>query len=321
PLDDLDRVAAAGEEVGDRLASELIALVLEPVDLDPVVLEAAEATQVLERHFELLALLDDDRRLLDCDGGWRLDPGQDERVGRLLDEVEDVVERADQGVDVLPIERRDERRFEPAPDLVADLVAAMLGVPDLTGSLLRRVVRAEHGFQQARRPRDVRRMLGAQVEEALFGGDEAESHRAQRSGARFALRVLHPARADCAGRIVSCHLGSLARILGAGAAVAGGRAAVLHHPAWGFDPGLRKFDSRQGAPRRALVAMLAVGLTAALTVGLPPHAASAATLPPGFTESVVFSGLTYPTAVRFSPDGRVFVAEKSGIIKVFDSLS
>jgi glucose/arabinose dehydrogenase len=41
---------------------------------------------------------------------------------------------------------------------------------------------------------------------------------------------------------------------------------------------------------------------------------------PGFQESVAFSGLTEPTAVRFASDGRVFVAEKSGIIKVFDGL-
>ncbi|HEY6708018.1 MAG TPA: PQQ-dependent sugar dehydrogenase [Actinomycetota bacterium] len=50
-------------------------------------------------------------------------------------------------------------------------------------------------------------------------------------------------------------------------------------------------------------------------------AARAATLPTGFQESVVFSGLTNPTAVRFASDGRVFVAEKRGVIKVFDSLS
>jgi glucose/arabinose dehydrogenase len=49
--------------------------------------------------------------------------------------------------------------------------------------------------------------------------------------------------------------------------------------------------------------------------------ADAATVPPGFQEEIVFSGLTEPTAVRFSPDGRVFVAEKSGVIKVFDNLS
>ena len=43
--------------------------------------------------------------------------------------------------------------------------------------------------------------------------------------------------------------------------------------------------------------------------------------PPGFTETTVFSGLSAPTAIRFSPDGRVFVAEKAGLIKVFDNLT
>src|ERR687896_2258281 len=51
------------------------------------------------------------------------------------------------------------------------------------------------------------------------------------------------------------------------------------------------------------------------------EAAPAATLPPGFQESTAFSGLTNPTVVRFASDGRVFVAEKSGLIKVFDNLS
>ena len=50
-----------------------------------------------------------------------------------------------------------------------------------------------------------------------------------------------------------------------------------------------------------------------------PGAAGA--LPSGFSETVVFTSLTQPTAVRFSPDGRVFVAEKSGLIKVFDGLT
>jgi glucose/arabinose dehydrogenase len=50
-------------------------------------------------------------------------------------------------------------------------------------------------------------------------------------------------------------------------------------------------------------------------------AAGAATYPAGFTERTVFSGLTNPSAIRFAADGRVFVAEKSGLIKVFDSLS
>jgi glucose/arabinose dehydrogenase len=50
-------------------------------------------------------------------------------------------------------------------------------------------------------------------------------------------------------------------------------------------------------------------------------AASAAVLPSGFTDTTVFSGLTNPTNVRFASDGRVFVAEKSGLLVVFDSLA
>ena len=64
----------------------------------------------------------------------------------------------------------------------------------------------------------------------------------------------------------------------------------------------------------ALLATVAIGLTSSAT-------ASAATYPTGFSEQTVFSGLTNPTAIRFSSDGRVFVAEKSGLIKVFDSLA
>ena len=67
---------------------------------------------------------------------------------------------------------------------------------------------------------------------------------------------------------------------------------------------------------RVLIALAALaGLAAAL-----PSTASAINLQPGFESSVAFSGLTQPIAVQFSQDGRVFVAEKSGIIKVFDGL-
>ncbi len=52
-----------------------------------------------------------------------------------------------------------------------------------------------------------------------------------------------------------------------------------------------------------------------------PGVATAATLPSGFTDTVVFSGLNEPTAIRFSPDGRIFIAQKNGLIKEFDSLS
>ena len=40
----------------------------------------------------------------------------------------------------------------------------------------------------------------------------------------------------------------------------------------------------------------------------------------GFRTRSPSTGSPQPTVVRFSPDGRVFVAEKSGLIKVFDGL-
>ncbi|MDP9228413.1 MAG: PQQ-dependent sugar dehydrogenase, partial [Actinomycetota bacterium] len=43
-------------------------------------------------------------------------------------------------------------------------------------------------------------------------------------------------------------------------------------------------------------------------------------MPSGFQESTAFSGLANPTAISFAPDGRIFVGEKSGLIKVFDGL-
>ncbi|MGH2978995.1 MAG: PQQ-dependent sugar dehydrogenase [Solirubrobacterales bacterium] len=52
----------------------------------------------------------------------------------------------------------------------------------------------------------------------------------------------------------------------------------------------------------------------ATSIGVP--AAGAATLPTGFEERTVASGLTAPTAVDWAPDGRMFVAEKAGRVRV-----
>ena len=68
---------------------------------------------------------------------------------------------------------------------------------------------------------------------------------------------------------------------------------------------------------RALGAVVLAAIAVLLAL---PATGNAAEVPERFEEEVVFSGLTQPTAVRFSPDGRVFVAEKSGLIKVFSDL-
>jgi glucose/arabinose dehydrogenase len=46
-----------------------------------------------------------------------------------------------------------------------------------------------------------------------------------------------------------------------------------------------------------------------------------AAVPAGFTDTAAISGLTAPTNAVFAPDGRVFVSEKSGLVKTFDSLA
>ncbi|MEV0613899.1 LamG-like jellyroll fold domain-containing protein [Nonomuraea sp. NPDC050404] len=60
---------------------------------------------------------------------------------------------------------------------------------------------------------------------------------------------------------------------------------------------------------------------ALILTGLAVLAPQAAALPQRFQKQTVFSGLVAPTNVEFAPDGRVFVAEKGGYIKVFDSLT
>ena len=43
---------------------------------------------------------------------------------------------------------------------------------------------------------------------------------------------------------------------------------------------------------------------------------NAATVPTGFTDSTVVTGLTNPTAMAFAPDGRIFVCEQGGRLRV-----
>lgn len=76
--------------------------------------------------------------------------------------------------------------------------------------------------------------------------------------------------------------------------------------------------------RFLLIALFVTSWLGGLAPSLTPTLARAETRPtgsPGFTQTTVFSGLNHPTVVRFASDGRVFIAEKSGLIKVFDNLT
>jgi glucose/arabinose dehydrogenase len=58
------------------------------------------------------------------------------------------------------------------------------------------------------------------------------------------------------------------------------------------------------------------GLMAVAATLVAAPAAPAATLPAGFEQRTELSGLTRPTKVAWAPDGRRFVAEKDGIVRV-----
>jgi len=64
----------------------------------------------------------------------------------------------------------------------------------------------------------------------------------------------------------------------------------------------------------ALTMLVSVGALLALPTG-PAHGAAAPT-DPSFTDSQVASGLTNPTDMELAPDGRLFVAEQAGRVRI-----
>jgi glucose/arabinose dehydrogenase len=57
-------------------------------------------------------------------------------------------------------------------------------------------------------------------------------------------------------------------------------------------------------------------LVTLLGVSSNVRVASAITVPPGFTDSLVASGLNNPTAMALAPDGRIFVCEQGGTLRI-----
>ena len=109
-----------------------------------------------------------------------------------------------------------------------------------------------------------------------------------------------------------------------------------------FDADLRA-RARRARPRRLVALIGALVLSsAALSQSVVAHSpepsqshrlfdkhatstatiqAAAAPIQSGFVDSTVMSGFDHPTAIRFSPSGKVVVAEQGGRVKIFDSLT
>jgi glucose/arabinose dehydrogenase len=67
--------------------------------------------------------------------------------------------------------------------------------------------------------------------------------------------------------------------------------------------------------------LLAAAMAGLVSMAAPSSTAFASVLPDGFQDTVALSGLTDPTVMQFSQDGRIFVGQKNGVIKVFSSLT
>jgi len=79
-------------------------------------------------------------------------------------------------------------------------------------------------------------------------------------------------------------------------------------------------SARYAAQRLETALACALLATLFAAFGICSTAVADPALPPGFQDSIAFPNLDKPTAVRFAPNGMVFVAEKGGKIQVFEGL-
>src|SRR5215217_444992 len=172
PADHQHRVDPALEQRRQRLPDDSVAVVLEPVDLDREVVDVVEVAQARHGRRDLpRGLVQDARQLLRL-LHRRLDPVQREEVGDLLDEVDDVVHPGGERVDVLAVDRGDERRVEALDDVVRDPVALLLAHEHVAAELAVVGPLVEHALEQRCRADDVVAGFLEQVEELALAWRE-----------------------------------------------------------------------------------------------------------------------------------------------------
>src|SRR5258705_1785941 len=188
PLDDVLRVFAVLEEARERDLLDPVCFVLQPVDFARPLAHDVDAFHVPQhRHHvadqcgrpdealrQVLRRLD---RLVDLE--------QHDPVHGGVDEIEDVVDAADELVDVLAVERRDEGLVQALDRLVRQFVADVLEVLHLAGAAAQVVEPFEEFDQRAGALVRIAGGLFEQVEEDLFLRDEVEH-----GGGRSAWRAV-----------------------------------------------------------------------------------------------------------------------------------
>jgi hypothetical protein len=113
-----------------------------------------------------------------------------ERLGRVLDEVADVVHRRHELVDVVAIERRDERHVQQAAPSPPVIRSAACSASSMTRAWRSRSSVVLHQRRElVRRADDLLRVLVEELEEATFLGEQSAEHGDFRAGVIWAARV------------------------------------------------------------------------------------------------------------------------------------
>src|SRR5437867_1840770 len=131
PFHDLDGVVGSGEQLSHGLPPDLVALVLERVDLDPVGLEPLAALEISHHEHHLPRGAHQHLRLADRAWAVRLDPEEVHELRHVVADVGDVVDLRSQADDVLAVEGRHEGLVEMLDDLGVELVAVVLDRVDV----------------------------------------------------------------------------------------------------------------------------------------------------------------------------------------------
>src|SRR3954452_11637367 len=181
PADDGLRVVGRGEQLRNRVADELVPLVLEFAERIELVARILEPFEPVDRLVELRGGSPDHPGLLLRLRGHALHPLHAEIVPRFFDVVTDVAERAGQPVHVVAVEGRGEGAVEEVHDLVRQAVAFVLAVLDLLHQALAVLGEAlEQLYEQARDLDRVCGCLWVEGEELLLLRSKAEARHAER---------------------------------------------------------------------------------------------------------------------------------------------
>src|SRR5512143_2108645 len=205
PLQDVHGVLLVLEEPGDRVPADPVRLVLEGVHLDAMLVDVVPPLgrrKVDDPLLQLLGALEDEEPELPRVRGALDHLVEEQPRGRRVDQVDHVVEGRRQREDVLPVDRRDERRVQLLDDLVGEGVALVLHLLDPPDPLPQVVELLQEVLQPLRPLDDVRRRLLEENEELLVPRNDPEHHPSPAMRARAAAAPpTRSSRISCTGWI------------------------------------------------------------------------------------------------------------------------